>query len=92
MAKTNRLLIAVKELLFREWDPLRVNDCDECLTEYDSYAVTIVHLLGADADAYKLTAYLGRFQRESMGLTTLNAERDGRVAQRLRALIENKHH
>jgi hypothetical protein len=87
MAKADRLLCVVKEILFREWDPIGVNDCEECRDEYDHYAAAIQKLLRAGADEFRLTAYLGRYQRQSMGLTRIDVERDRRVAQRLLALV-----
>jgi hypothetical protein len=41
MAKPDRLLLAVREILFREWDPIGVKDDEWCRNEYDSYAPTI---------------------------------------------------
>ena len=87
MTKSARLLRAVKEILFREWDPIGVNECEECRNEYDCYAVSIHKLLRAGADEFKLTAHLGRYQRENMGITRIDVDRDRRVAQQLRALL-----
>jgi hypothetical protein len=87
MTKSDRLLRAVKEILFREWDPIGVNECEECRNEYDNYAVSIHKLLRAGADEFMLMAHLSRYQRESMGLTRVDAGRDWRVAQQLRTLL-----
>src|SRR4051794_31652361 len=38
MARANRLYQAIREVLFREWDPIGVNDNPLCEDEYDSYA------------------------------------------------------
>lgn len=92
MPKFDRLLSAVKDILFREWDPIGVNECEECRHEYDCYAVSICKLLRAGADEFKLTGYLGRYQRESMGLTRVHAERDRHVAQQLLALLPKQEH
>ena|SRR6516164_6240296 len=90
MTKSDRLLRAVKEILFREWDPIGVNECEECRDEDDCYAVSIHHLLRAGADEFKLTAHLGRYQRESMGITGIDVVRDRRVAQQVLALVQNE--
>jgi hypothetical protein len=45
MAQRDRLLLAVQEVLFREWDPIGINDDDLCRNEYDAYASTICRWL-----------------------------------------------
>jgi hypothetical protein len=85
--KGKELWRAVKEILFREWDPIGVNSNPACGDEYDSYASGIVRLLQAEADEYKIAEHLRRLQRVSMGLSSANEERDRRIARRLISLI-----
>jgi hypothetical protein len=78
---------AVKEVLFREWDPIGVNSNPACDDEYDSYVSAIVRLLQAEADEYKIAEHLRSLQRVSMGLSSANVERDHRTARKLISLI-----
>ena len=59
----------VRECLWREWDPIGVNDFSEAKDEYDAYAPTIAAMLLDGADAYKLLAHLKRLETDSMGLS-----------------------
>lgn len=86
MTKASRLLPVVREILFREWDPIGVNDNESCRDEYDSYAPNVVELLLSGADEYKLASRLSEFQRVSMGMSVIDEELHRRVACRLLAL------
>jgi hypothetical protein len=88
MAKASRLLPAVRDILFREWDPIGVNGNELCCDEYDSYAPAVVRLLLSGADEYKLVSRLSEFQRVSMGMSVIDEELHRRVARRLLALGE----
>ncbi len=87
MAKPDRLLLAVQEILFQEWDPIGVNDNELCRNEYDCYATAVFHLLRSGADEFKIAARLSLFRRASMGLPVDDEELDRRVARRLLALV-----
>ena len=78
---------AVKDVLFREWDPIGVNSNPACGDEYDSYVSAIVRLLRAEADEYKIAEHLRSLERFSMGLSSANEERDHQIARRLIGLI-----
>jgi hypothetical protein len=90
VANTDRLLLAVRAILFREWDPIGVNDNDLCGDEYDSYAPTICRWLREGVDEYKLAAHLSRIQRESMGMSVIDEELHRRVARRLLELVSTE--
>jgi len=85
--KREALWQAVKEVLFREWDPIGVNSNPACSDEYDSYVSAIVRLLQAEADEYKIAEHLRNLERVSMGLSSANEERDHQIARRLISLI-----
>jgi len=85
--KRKELWQAVKEVLFREWDPIGINSNPACSDEYDSYVNTIVRLLQAEADEYKIAEHLRSLQRVSMGLSSANEERDRRIARRLISFV-----
>lgn len=83
MAKPDRLLLAVRDVLFREWDPIGVNRNEMCRNEYDSYAPTICRLLREGVDEYKLAKHLSQQQMVSMGMSIIDEELHRRVARRL---------
>jgi hypothetical protein len=87
--KKSRLLPLVKEILFREWDPIGVNDNEKCRDEYDNYATSVIQLLLAGDDEHKLTMRLSHYQRINMGMSVVDEERDRAVAKRLLALVAN---
>ncbi len=83
MAKPDPLLSAVREVLFREWDPIGVNGNELCRDEYDAYAPTICRWLRDGVDERRLAAHLSHIQRVSMGMTVIDEELHRRVARRL---------
>jgi hypothetical protein len=83
----DRLLLAVQELLFREWDPIGVNDGELCRYEYDSYAPTICRWLREGSDEFKLANHLSQLQRVSMGMSTIDEELHRRVGRWLLELV-----
>jgi hypothetical protein len=87
MTKRDTLLLAVQEVLFREWDPIGVNDNQLCQDEYDSYAPTICRWLLEGVDEHKLTRHLSQLQRVSMGMSAIDEEVQRRVARRLLELV-----
>jgi hypothetical protein len=87
MATASKLLPVVKDILFREWDPIGVNGNELCRDEYDAYAPAVVRLLLGGADERMLASRLSEFQRVSMGMTIIDEERHRRVARRLLGLL-----
>jgi hypothetical protein len=85
--KGKELWQAVKEILFREWDPIGINSYPSLSDEYDSYANGIVRLLQAEADEYKIAEHLRNLQRVNMGMSSTNEERDRGIARRLISLV-----
>jgi hypothetical protein len=81
--KRKELWQAVKEILFREWDPIGINSNPACSDEYDSYVNTIVRFLQAGADEYKIAEHLRNLRRVSMGLSLADEDRDRQIARRL---------
>ena len=59
----------VRESLWRDWDPIGVNDCPEAHDEYDSYVGGVCSLLLSGADAHKLRQHLKRIETVTMGLS-----------------------
>lgn len=73
----------VRDVLFREWDPIGVNANEQSRDEYASYAPGICRLLREGVDEYRLAAHLGQLMRVSMGLSRIDEERNRRIARRL---------
>ena len=87
MAKASDLLPVVSDILFREWDPIGVNDNELCRDEYDGYVPGLVDFLLSGADKYKLASWLRRVQSDSMGMSVIDEELHRRVARRLLGLL-----
>jgi hypothetical protein len=81
--KRLRLYQAVREVLFREWDPIGVNHNPLLADEYDSYAPSICRMLEAGADEINLADSLRELQMNSMGLSTCDEDHNRRIAKRL---------
>jgi hypothetical protein len=77
------LFEGVREVLFREWDPIGVNNQPLAQDEYDSYARRIVGYLNGEADEYKIAHYLSEVQRNSMGMSNIDGDNNRRIARRL---------
>lgn len=87
MSNSSPLLPVVRELLYREWDPIGVNQHPQCRDEYDGYAPELVRLLLSGADEHKLASRLAEFQRVSMGMSMIDMDLHRRVARRLLLLV-----
>lgn len=87
MTPNDSLLATVQEILFREWDPIGINDNELCRDEYDSYAPVICRWLQAGIDESQLAAHLSQIQTESMGMSVTDNALHHRIARRLIALV-----
>lgn len=87
MPKSQKLLQAVEDVLFREWDAIGVNHNELSRDEYSGYASTIRDWLCSDVDEFKLVAHLGQLQQVSMGMPVADEELNRRIARRLLELI-----
>jgi hypothetical protein len=88
VAKKNleQLFQSVRHALFWEWDPIGVNQWSSAVDEYDSYARTIAHYLEEGTDEHKLSDYLSKVVRTSIGLSNVNEAHNHDIACRLLAL------
>jgi hypothetical protein len=87
MTKASELLPAVSDILFREWDPIGINDNEGCRDEYNGYVPAVVQWLLSGADEYMLASRLSQIQRVGMGMTVIDEELHRRVAHRLLGLV-----
>jgi hypothetical protein len=75
---------SIREILFRVWDPLGVNDLapDD---EYDSYVAGVFQLLIANASGTEIAEHLRQIEIRKMGNVS-NPENRKRVATLLKRL------
>lgn len=69
----------VRKCLWRDWDPIGVNEFDAASDEYDSYAPTITAMLLDGADAFRLRRHLQTIETDSMGLSPYYPTTDSTV-------------
>ncbi len=89
MAERYPLRDAVRELLFKRWDPIGINDEPLVRNEYDSYAPQIWRMLRDGADETKIAHHQRKLRTNSMGLAA-DDEHDRLIARELIALV-NEH-
>ena len=77
---------AVRAILLRSWDPLRVKNVPLAARDYDEYARAIVNLLWADAGEGALTEYLELVERDRMQLGDGDPAARAVASRQLRAL------
>ena len=61
---------AIDEILWRDWDPIGINDNEIIRDEYQSYAYLIFRLKMQGADEMKISQYLFELAWENMGMTS----------------------
>ncbi|GAA4036638.1 hypothetical protein [Parerythrobacter jejuensis] len=78
----NSLLQTFQALLWKEWDPIGVNDGDGDWPddEYDNYATQLLTLVQTGKSKVEIEAYLTTVETEYMGLGP--SGRSGPVAER----------
>lgn len=79
-------LEAVRRILWLDWDPIGLNDHQDALDEYDSYAPAIVSLLSRGCCASDLDLHLSRIETDSMGLSQVPTAPRANVVAKLLAL------
>ena len=88
MTTDERLAYLVHDSLFRDWDPIGVNDNEAVHDEYGSYVPCIVRLLQDGVNERQLADHLSRLRCDTMGLSHIDAECDHRIALRLTSASE----
>ncbi|MEL6105304.1 MAG: hypothetical protein AAFU85_04675 [Planctomycetota bacterium] len=76
----------VRETLWRDWDPIGVNEYPEARDEYDSYVSGVCSLLLDGADARKLRKHLEQIETVTMGLSFPCPQLDT-VVQKLLSMV-----
>ena len=76
----------VDEILWNDWDPIRVNNVPEARDEYRSYVSKIVAFKTAGAQCETIAQYLFQIETDQMGLNG-NLENCRRVSQIIISLV-----
>lgn len=83
--KYKELYLKVDEILWKEWDPLGVNDIAP-RDEYQSYTPTIMKLLKSKSSIEKIADELFKIETETMGLTG-SKEHCENIAKKINNLV-----
>ena len=85
--KVKHLLIRVREVLMRDWDPIGVSDEPKAQDEYDRYAMRLCsRLLDETSTEAEIAVYLAHIEAESMGLRPHRREAIDRTVDALMSL------
>ena len=61
---------SIRNVLLRDWDPIRVQDEPQAQDEYDSYVGGVYRLIASGASPRVLAEHLARIERDAMGFGT----------------------
>lgn len=78
---------AVRDVLFRVWDPIGVSHNEKLFDEYDTFVAPLLRMINAAAPTAELEQTLSRYEGE-LGCYT-SAERRRIIAEMLRALASH---
>ena len=76
---------AIRQVLFRDWDPIGVNENSKLSDEYDSFIAGVYRILMASRSEDDLIAYLFKAE-EALGMRAQSPEQLRPVARSLLAL------
>jgi len=77
-----KLYKEIDEILWRYWDPIGVNDCEEARDEYHSYLPHIFRLAIEGADAYRISSSLIATIETNIGLGA-DREHNQNIAEKI---------
>jgi hypothetical protein len=77
---------SIRQILWRDWDPIGVNDVPEAHDEYDSYVGGVYRLLASHCSPDQIVDHLAKIESNTMELGGPNREHLARVAAQLLAL------
>ena len=80
------LYLKVYKILWKDWDPIGVNDYGGLDNEYSGYVPSVVKLLREGADINKITKLLHHHATVNMGLSTRIVESEN-AAEKLHKLV-----
>ncbi|NDV56883.1 hypothetical protein [Bacteroides sp. 519] len=61
--------IAIDEILWKDWDPIGVNDNENLRDEYQSYTPHVFKLKKEGADLHKIARHLYQLETVGMGMS-----------------------
>jgi hypothetical protein len=76
----------IRQVLYRDWDPVGVNCDPELADEYDSYIAPVYRILVGNRSEDDLIGLLYRTERDQIGTGCESPEQLRTVAQKLLAL------
>ena len=82
MASVAQMRDEVRRILVADWDPIGVGDVPQARDEYDEYLPPLLGMLASGTSVRKLSSYLLKIERDSLGLEG-DPDRANRVATRL---------
>ena len=85
--KQKILYNAIDEILWKDWDPIGVNDIEEVRNEYQDYTPHIFSLTIQGADKVKIAKHLYEIETVNMGMTG-NKIHCEQIAEKILKLIE----
>ena len=77
---------SIRQILFRDWDPIGVSEVPEAQDEYDSYVGGVYRLLASGASEDEIIGHLYRIESDTMGMPAADREGLRAVAGKLTKL------
>jgi hypothetical protein len=77
---------SIRQVLFRDWDPIGVNTNTRLNDEYDAYVAPVYRILVGSRSEEALIAFLQTTECDQIGLKSAPAEQLRGVARKLLAL------
>ena len=77
---------SIRQVLFRDWDPIGVNDNPQLVDEYDSYIAPVYRILSGSRSEDDLIECLYRTEHDQIGTGCESLEQLRPVARKLLAL------
>lgn len=74
---------SIRQILFREWDPIGVNENEKLADEYDAYIAPVYRILVTSHSEQELIDFLYQTERDTIGMPSVSRARLQPVARRL---------
>jgi hypothetical protein len=85
--KQKKLYKAIDEILWKDWDPIGVNDMEDLRNEYQGYTPHIFKLVIEGADKIKIAKHLYQIETVNMGMNGDKIHCD-KIAEKILSQIE----
>ena len=77
---------SIRQVLFRDWDPIGVNDNPKLADEYDNYVGPVYRILAGSRSEDDLIGFLYRTEHDKIGMGCKSPDQLRPVARKLLAL------